>query len=231
MFSLFEPFADADTVARAIAAEDELADYFTSLLAEKQRHPGDDLLSRLAASRADDALDDGEMIATAMMLFGAGFETTVNLLGNGLYALLTHPAQLDLLGDRPELVPRAIEEFLRYDPPAQLVIRAVLRPCTLAGVELWPGDKIVVLLAAANRDPAQFTDPDRLDVTRDEGPSLAFSSGIHYCIGAPLARLEATEFFARLLSRYRHIEMAGQPRRRPGRGLCGFAELPVSVSA
>jgi cytochrome P450 len=227
MGDLIEPSAPAGSLARAVAVQDQLAGYFSRLLADKRR--GDDLLSRLAASRAADALNEIEMIATAIMLFAAGFETTTNLMGNGMYALLTHPDQLAVLRRRPELVPRAVEEFLRFDPPVQLASRTALRPCTVAGIDVVPGQVVLLMLAAANRDPARFTDPDTFDVARDQGPSLAFSSGIHFCLGAHLARLEAIEFFDRLLRRFPVIEPAGRPRRKRGRTLRGFEELPVRV--
>jgi cytochrome P450 len=229
MVEIFEPFADAATLTRAIAAQQQLVSYFADLLARKRRTPADDLLSRLAASHAADALDDEEMIGTAILLFAAGYETTTNLLGNGLYALLTHPSQMAALRRQPQLIPRAVEEFLRFDPPAQLTSRTILQPCAVAGTGLSPGQIVLLLLAAANRDPAKFTDPDRLDITRDQGPSLAFGTGPHFCLGAHLARLEGAEFFTRLLRRYPRIELAGTPRRRHGRSLRGFAELPISV--
>jgi cytochrome P450 len=229
LVELFEPSANAASVARAITAEDKLSGYLAGLLAGKRRHPGNDLLSRLAASRAADALDDTEMVATAVLLFAAGFETTVNLLGNGLHALLAHPAQLAVLRQQPELVPRAVEEFLRFDSPVQLTSRVALRRCAIAGTELAPGQVVLVLLGAANRDPARFTEPDRLDVARDEGPALSFATGIHFCLGAHLARLEAAELFTRLLRRFPHLELTGPPQRRPGRSLRGFAELPLTA--
>lgn len=231
MVEIFEPFADAQTLARAVAAEGQLADYFSGLLNDKRNNPGDDLLSRLAASRAQDALDDTEMVATAILLFAAGFETTVNLLANGIHALLSHPDQLAELRRNPKLAARAVQEMLRFDPPAHLDSRTALQPCTLAGLDLTPGQLVITLIAAANRDPARFTNADRLDVTRDEGPHLAFGTGIHHCLGAPLARLEAVEFFTRLLARCSRIELAGQPRRRAGRSLPGFADLPVTAHA
>ena len=229
LVDLFEPSATADSVARAINAQDTIGNYLAGLLAGKRRHPGPDLLSRLAASRAADALDDTEMTAAAVMLFGAGFETTTNLIGNGLHALLTHPAQLAILRQQPHLVPCAVEEFLRWDSPVQLTSRAAARPCVIAGAELSPGQTVLTLLGAANRDPARFTGPDRLDVTRDEGPALSFGTGIHVCLGAHLARLEAAEFFTRLLRRFAHLQLAGTPRRRPGRSLRGFAELRLTA--
>lgn len=227
MADLLEPSAGTPSLARALTAEQKLAGYFTSLLADKRRAPGDDLLSRLAASRDADALDDTEMIATALLLFGAGFETTTNLLGNGLYALLTHPGQLAALRRQPGMVHLAVEEFLRFDPPVQFTSRCVMAPCSVAGMELSPTQVVLALIAAANRDPVRFTHPERFDVTRDEGPSLSFSQGLHFCLGAHLARLEAAEFFNRLLHRYPRIELAGTPRRRARRSLRGFTELPV----
>lgn len=226
---LFEPFATTESVTRAITAQDELSRYLAGLLAGKRRRPGDDLLSRLASSMAADAMDDTEMTAAAVLLFSAGFETTVNLLGNGLHALLTHPGQLARLRRQPGLMPQAVEEFLRYDSPVQLTSRAALQSCAVAGTELTAGQQILVLIGAANRDPARFTDPDRLDITRDQGPALSFGTGSHFCLGAHLARLEATEFFTRLLARFRHLEPAGPPQPRPGRSLRGFAHLPVTA--
>lgn len=174
-------------------------------------------------------MNDTEMVATAVLLFAAGFETTVNLLGNGLHALLTHPAQLTALRQQPELVHRAVEEFLRFDSPVQLTSRVALRPCGIAGAELAPGQRVVLLLGAANRDPARFTDPDRLDIARDEGPAMSFGSGIHFCLGAHLARLEATEFFDQLLRRFPHLELTGTSQRRSGHSLRGFAELRINA--
>lgn len=227
---LFEPGADAACVARAIEAYDELSGYLTGLLEDKRDSPGNDLLSRLLSSRAADKMDDTEMVATAVLLFSAGFETTVNLIGNGLHALLQDPAQLAILRAHPELTPRAVEEFLRFDSPVQMTSRVALRRCGIAGTELEPGQEVLLLIGAANRDPARFSEPDRMDVTRDEGPALSFGNGIHFCLGAHLARLEAAELFTRLLDRFPRLELTGTPRRRPGRSLRGFAELPVGVS-
>jgi cytochrome P450 len=169
------------------------------------------------------------MIATAILLFGAGFETTTNLLGNGLNALLAHPDQLALLRERPALIPGAVEEMLRYDSPVQLDGRSVLEPSVIAGTELAPGKIVILLLGGANRDPARFADPDRFDICRDAGKfsHLAFAAGIHFCLGAQLARLEARIVFARLLARYPSIELAGKPERRTELSLHGFARLPL----
>ena len=228
--ALLEPFVGADALARAVAAQAELASYFGSLLAEKRRRPAGDLLSRLAASRGDDKLDEEEMIAAAILLFGAGFETTTNLLGNGLRALLETPGQVGLLRERPELVPAAVEEMLRYDSPIQLDGRTTLEPAKVAGAELPAGQLVVMLLGAANRDPDRFTEPDRFDVTRDEGANLAFAAGIHFCLGAHLARLEAAVVFTRMLERFGRIELAGDPQPRPGLNPHGLSSLPVTLA-
>jgi len=227
--ALLEPLVSDEALARAVAAQAELSRYFGGLLAGKRRTPAADLLSRLAASRADDKLDDEEMIAAAILLFGAGFETTTNLLGNGLRALLENPAELRRLRERPELMPAAVEEMLRFDSPIQLDGRTVLAPAAVAGAELPAGQLVVMLLGAANRDPNRFTEPDRFDVGRDEGPHLAFASGIHFCLGAHLARLEAAVVFTRLLAGFASIELAGDPEPRPGLNPRGLARLPVTL--
>jgi len=227
--ALLEPLVSAEALARAVAAQAELSGYFGGLLASKRRRPAADLLSRLAAGRADDKLDDEEMIAAAILLFGAGFETTSNLLGNGLRALLENPGQLSLLREWPELIPAAVEEMLRFDSPIQLDGRTAVEPAVVAGSDLRAGQVVVMLLGAANRDPSRFSEPDRFDVTRDEGPHLAFAAGIHFCLGAHLARLEAAVTFTRLLSRFSRIELAGQPQPRSGLNPRGLARLPVTV--
>ncbi|MCW2912795.1 MAG: Cytochrome [Actinomycetia bacterium] len=227
--ALLSPGADADALSRASAAEAALVAYLTGLLADKRRTPADDLLSRLATSHADDSLSEDEMISTAILLFGAGFETTTNLLGNGLHALLAHPGQFTRLYADPGLIPAAVEELLRYDSPVQVDARTVLEPATLAGTELAPGQMVITLLGAANHDPARFTDPDALDVGRVDNPHLAFAAGIHFCLGAHLTRLEGEVVFTRLLTRFSSIDAAGEPQRRPGLALRGYARMPVTV--
>jgi cytochrome P450 len=227
--ALVKPELDEASLNHAVAACTELREYFADLIAERRRAPRPDLLSRLAASDGPDALDDIEVIATVVVLFDAGFETTSNLLGNGLHALVTHPDQLALLRRRPELMPSAVDEMLRYEAPVQVDRRTALEPATLAGVDLAAGQVVIALLGGANRDPARFADPDRFDITRADGPGLAFASGIHFCLGAPLARMEGSAFFARLLDRFRSIEIAAEPVRRPGVAR-GFVNLSITLS-
>lgn len=225
--AMAEPVVDADVFARATAAQAELAAYFGTLLADKRQHPADDLLSRLAV--AGDDLDETEIVSTVLLLFGAGIETTTNLLGNGLHALLTHPDQLDRLRADPTLIPSAVEELLRYDSPVHLDARTVLEPLTFLGAELTPGQTVTTIIGAANRDPERFADPDRFDIGRQDNAHLSFAAGAHFCLGAHLTRLEAQVFLERLLSRYRAISLDEPPQRRAGLGLRGFARLAVTL--
>ncbi|MBU1801893.1 MAG: cytochrome P450 [Actinobacteria bacterium] len=224
-----EPAADAAAVRRAAEAEDELAEYFSRLLTVKRDRPEDDLLSRLATARGDDVLDDDECVGSAILLFAAGFETTTNLIGNGLAALLDAPDQLAMLRERPQLAAAAVEELLRYDTPVQTDGRTVLESTRVAGVDLEPGQVVLTLLGAANRDPARYPDPDRLDLTRAGPSGLSFGSGIHFCLGASLARMEGAELFPRLIARFPDIRPAGEPVWRPGLSFRGLASLPVAL--
>lgn len=224
-----EPAADADDMRRAVDAENQLADYFTHLLAEKRRSPQDDLLSRLSHAQGEDTLDDAEAVGSAILLFAAGFETTSNLIGNGLAALLTHPDQLRLLMRSPELSANAVEELLRFDTPIQTNGRTALRATTIAGVEVDQGDIVLTLLGAANRDPARYSDPDKLDLTRESPSPLSFGSGIHFCLGASLARAEVTELLPRMLTRFPNLELGGEPRWRKGLTFRGLSTLPLSL--
>ncbi|MFC5754284.1 cytochrome P450 [Actinomadura rugatobispora] len=229
LIAALEPTADRDTVALGERSGRELVDYFTALLADKRARPADDMLSRLVASHEDDALDEQEMISTALLLFAAGFETTTNLLGNGLHALLNSPDELRRLRDRPDLMPTAIEELLRYDSPVQFSARTVLEPVTVAGADLEPGRLVLTMFGAANHDPDRFTEPHRLDLGRDDGSHLAFASGLHFCLGAHLTRLEAQVFLTLLVRRYDPAP-AGDPVRRPSFTVRGFDRLPVTLS-
>jgi cytochrome P450 len=224
-----EPTADAEAVRRAADAENQLAEYFSHLLASKRSDPQDDLLSRISQAQGDDTLDDEEAVGTAILLFAAGFETTSNLIGNGLTALLTHPAQLHRLRTDPDLAPNAVEELLRYDTPVQTDGRTALAPTSIAGVDIAEGEIVLTLLGAANRDPARFADPETLDVTRPSPSPLSFGAGIHFCLGAALARAEGVEVFPRLLTRFPRIELAGQPQWRSGLTFRGLTSLPVRL--
>jgi cytochrome P450 len=188
---------------RAWRALGELGEYLEGVAEERRRAPQDDLLSGLvAAEEAGDRLTRRELVATCVLLLVAGNETTTNLIGNALLALLRHPEQLALLREEPKRMAGALEELLRYDSPVQLTSRMVLEDGEFAGRELRRGQQLVLLLGAANRDPARFEDPDRLDLSRDDVRHLSFGHGIHHCLGAQLARLEGQLALAGLLTRF-----------------------------
>src|SRR5579884_2615863 len=215
------------------AVEEMVSGFIDAILDERRRAPGDDLLSGLVASReAGDALSDDEVIATAILLFAAGFETTTNLIGNGLLALLQHPDQQDLWRRDPGLARSGVEELLRWDSPVQLNMRTALEPAEVGGEALSRGETVIVLQGGANHDPARFDQPDRFDIGRSDNAPLSFGWGIHHCLGAPLARMEGQVVFNALLSRCRTIEARFEtPEWRPTLTLRGLSRLPVAVTA
>jgi cytochrome P450 len=185
-----------------------LLEYFKEETERRRRNPGPDLVSALVAHRDAEALNDAELLGFFILLLLAGNETTTNLIGNGLFALGHHPEQLDRLRKDPSLMPRAIEEMLRYDGPVQSTVRHPKEPVDIGGTLVEPGSAAFVILAAANRDPAQFSEPDRFDLTRDPNDHVAFGSGIHFCIGAPLARLEGAIAIGSVLERFPRLRLA-----------------------
>ncbi|TAJ90089.1 MAG: cytochrome P450 [Reyranella sp.] len=212
-------------------ARANLRAYLGDLLAARRRTPGDDLVSALAAVDADgDRITSREVVALVQLLLVAGHETTVNLIGNGTLALLRNPEQLALLRRSPELVGPAVDEFLRFDGPVQITQRVVTRDMTVVGCPVKRGDEIMLVLGAANRDPAAFPDPHKLDVTRDARRHVGFGGGIHHCLGAALARMEGQIAFATLLDRFPRLELAGTPERRPTFTLRGLETLPVTFA-
>ena len=222
--------ADSDAIPRGRDARLGLADYFRSLIATRRKDPKPDLLSALiAAEEEGNKLSEGELVSTCMLLLIAGHETTVNLIGNGLLALLQHPDQLRALRDDPELIQTGVEELLRFDGPVQRTGRM-----TTAEVEIGdkriPRDSVVVsVIGAANRDPKQFTDPDRLDVSRKDNRHIAFGFGIHFCLGAPLARLEGQIALGTLLRRMPKLALVSDvPEWRESSTLRGLKSLPVT---
>jgi cytochrome P450 len=214
---------------RAIEALQEwMRGHFTHL----RRHPGDNILSALVHAHDDgERLSEDELTSIAMLLLAAGFETTVNLIGNGVGLLTAHPEQLALLRADPQRWPRAVEEVLRFDSPVQRTGRVAHRDTEVAGERFRTDQVIVVLLGGANRDPAVFADPDRFDVTRENaGDHLAFSSGAHFCLGAALARMEGEVGLRALFDRFPDLALSGPPHRRPTRVLRGYARMPVRLS-
>jgi cytochrome P450 len=210
-------------------AADQFVTYLRGLAAERRRAPGEDLLSHLVGVRDSDGdrLTEDELVTTCVLLLNAGHEATVNVSGNGLLALLEHPDQLARLRDDPGLLPTAVEEFMRFDSPLQLFERTATTDVHVGGVTVREGQKVAALLGAANRDPAVFPDPDRFDVGRTDNPHITFGAGVHFCIGAPLARVELQASFGALLERTSRLELGGEPVRRPEFVIRGLAELPV----
>jgi cytochrome P450 len=193
-----------------------LARYLGEQLAQRRAEPADDLLGTLATLQAAGELTAGEATANAVLLLFAGHETTTGLLANGLAALLANPEQLERLRAERSLMPSAVEELLRYEGPSKLMPRWAVQEVELRGRRIACGDLVYLVQAAANRDPSHFADPDRLDLARDPNPHLGFGYGLHYCLGAPLARLETAIALSRLLERRARIELSGdQPRWRP----------------
>jgi cytochrome P450 len=219
-------------LTEATEADIELEEYFAGLVAERRAHPRDDLLSKLIeAEDQGDRLSEHELISTAILLFAAGFETTTHLIGNGLLALLRHPDQLARLRADRSLVRPAVEELLRYDSPVQIAARTAYEDLSIGARRMEAGSVVLALLGAANRDPARFRDPERLDVGRDEGPPISFGGGIHFCLGAALARLEGQIVFDRLVDRFSKVELVGDPVcHRDSLTLRGLVDLRVRFS-
>jgi cytochrome P450 len=214
-------------------AFDELVEYLRTQVERRRINPGDDLISLLvAAHEEDDALSEAEVVAFVVILLLAGNETTTNLIGNGTLALGRHPDQLERLRCRPDLLPNAIEEMLRYDSPAQSAIRFAHGDFDFNGVRIRKGSFVFAVLAAANRDPAQFSDPDRFDITRDPNEHLAFGAGNHFCLGAALGRMEAMAAFGGMLQRFPRLRLADpavHPSYKGSYFLRGLAELRLSI--
>jgi cytochrome P450 len=220
----FRRYVAAEKALRAMHAF--LREHFARL----RRDPGDDLVSRLVGLPDDEALTERELHATVMLLLGAGFETTVNLLGNGVVLLDAHREQWEALRAAPSGWDGAIEEILRFDSPVQITGRTGKTAGTLAGREVRPGTRVTVLLGAANRDPDVFEEPARFDVERPNARDhLAFSAGIHYCVGAGLARLEGVVGLRALSERFPALRVSGRPVRRDLQTLRGFEHLPVTL--
>ncbi|WP_433132791.1 cytochrome P450 family protein [Micromonospora sp. CA-240977] len=211
---------------------EDLAAYLLDLIRDKRRHPGPDVLSMIVAAEGADALSDQEALDMVLLLLIAGHETTVNLIGNGVLALLRHPEQLAALRADPTRTPQAVEELLRYDGPFNMAtLRYTTEPVVFSGTTIPAGEFVLVALTSANRDADQHPDPDRLDIRR-EGANLAFGHGIHYCLGAPLARLEGEIALNALLARFPRLGLAREPEElgwRSGTLVRGLVELPVRI--
>jgi cytochrome P450 len=216
--------------AEARTASTEFADYVHGLMELRKAHPGTDLISSLAAAEKDgERLSVEELIATCVLLLNAGHEASVNGFGNGIVAALRRPAAIQPLRDDPRAVSRtALEEFLRFDSPLQLFERTATADTEINGVAIRQGQKIAALLGAANRDADVFDDADTMDLTREANQHIAFGAGIHFCIGAPLARLEMAISLPALIERFPALELAGEPVRRPTFVLRGYDTVHVT---
>jgi cytochrome P450 len=244
------PVADRAWIAVTVAAyderaehervEQELAAYFTELIAARRAEPGDDLVSALVVARdnagadgAADGLTGNELVSTVFLLVMAGFDTTVNLIASGTLALLTHPEEKTRLRQDPSLLPAAVEELLRFTSPVNHANdRFTTEDVPVGGVVIPAGEWVLPAVSSADRDPAQFPDPDRLDLGRDTSGHVAFGHGVHHCLGAPLARMEAEVALGALLARFPRISLAVPPeelRWRPVSLMNGLESLPVRL--
>ncbi|KUM79450.1 cytochrome P450 [Streptomyces sp. ISL-22] len=227
---MYELNPSQETAAKAVRASVEFSEYLLELIAARREEPGDDLISGLIAAYDEgDRLTEQEMISTAVLLLNAGHEATVNATVNGWWALFRNPDQLAALRADHSLVPSAIEELMRYDTPLQLFERWVLDEIEIDGTTIPRGAEIAMLFGSANHDPEVFTDPDRLDLTREENPHISFSAGIHYCIGAPLARIELAASMTALLEQAPTLRLAVEPERKPNFVIRGLEGLRVEV--
>ncbi|MFD9566759.1 cytochrome P450 [Streptomyces sp. NPDC059994] len=230
---MYELNPTEDTATRAVRASMEFTSYLRELIRERRRTPAPDLISALIAVHDGDGtrLTEQEMISTCVLLLNAGHEATVNTTANGWWTLFRHPEQLALLRAEPGLLPGAIEELLRYDTPLQLFERWVLDDIEVGGTKIPRGSEVALLLGSANRDPAVFADPDTFDVRRPVAANrhVSFGAGIHYCLGAPLARLELAASFGLLLREAPRMRLLAEPRWKPGYVIRGLAALEVEV--
>jgi unspecific monooxygenase len=227
---MFELNPTLDYQQRATRASAEFSAYLRAILRSRSGAPARDLLGQLAAvAEEGDRLTEDELIATAVLLLNAGHEASVNGAANSWWALFRHPQELERLRAEPDLVPTAIEELLRFDTPAPIFERWVLEDIEVQGVRIERGQEVALLFAAANRDERAFTDPDRIILDRDPNPYLSFGAGIHYCLGAPLAKLEFEILFSKMLEVLPRLEVTTAPRWKPRFVLRGLEAIPVRV--
>ena len=227
---MYEVNPSEQTQAEAQQASQEFAEYVRGLMVERKRNPGTDLISDLAAVEEDgQKLNAQELIATCVLLLNAGHEASVNGFGNGFVALMERPDQFELLASNPfALADTAVDEFIRFDAPLHLFERTATSDVEIGGVLVKEGQKIASLLGSANRDESVFENPTEMDITRDPNPQIGFGAGIHFCIGAPLARMEMTTSLPALMVKYPNLRLTEQPVRRPGFVLRGYESVKVT---
>jgi len=229
---VIDPFVSAADMEKIVVAGMGLVDYFNQLIQQRSKEKGEDLLSQLIeVQEAGERLTREELVSTCLLLLLAGFETTMNLIGNGLFALIEARTELDRLRSDPTLVVSAVEELLRHDGPALLTARIALERVRVGDKEVEPGRLCVIVIGAANRDPGIFQDPDRLDIAREPNKHLAFSAGPHFCLGATLARMEARAAVNGFVQRFRDIELASPPQWRRTVTFRGLDSLRVRLSS
>ncbi|MEV4506599.1 cytochrome P450 [Streptomyces klenkii] len=226
---MYELNPDEETARSAVRASLDFSAYLRELIADRRVRPGDDLISALVLAHDEgERLTEQELVSTCVLLLNAGHEATVNTTGNGWWALFRNPGELAALRADPGLLPGAIEELMRYDTPLQLFERWVLDDIEIAGTVIPRGSEVALLFGSANRDPARFPAPDRLDITRTDNPHISLGAGIHYCLGAPLARLELLASFSTLLRRAPRLRLVTEPEWKPGFVIRGLRELLVA---
>ena len=225
---MYELNPSEEYARRAARASIEFGDYLADLSRARRANPGSDLISALAQVVVEgDRLTEDELVGTCVLLLNAGHEASVNGSGNGWWALFRNPAELARLRADPALLATAVEELLRYDTPLQLFERWVLEDSEICGVQVPRGAELGLMFGSSNRDPDVFADPDRLDVTRDPNPHITFGAGIHFCLGAPLARLEMQVAFGTILRRMPRLELLQEPEWKPTYIIRGLKSLPV----
>jgi cytochrome P450 len=227
---MYELHPDADAERDAVRASIEFSDYLRALSRDRRSRPEDDLISALTRAVVDgERLTENELIGTCVLLLNAGHEATVNVTVNGWWSLFRDPEQLFMLRADPSLMATAVEELMRYDTPLQMFERWVLEPFELHGVRVPKGAELGLLFGSANHDPAVFDRPEELDITRDPNPHMSFGAGIHFCLGAPLARIELQTSFMTLLSRFPRMELVEEPVWKPAYIIRGLTGLLVRV--
>ena len=225
---MYELNPSVESARRAVQASIEFGDYLAALSRERRTNPGTDLISGLTqVVQEGDRLTEDELVGTCVLLLNAGHEASVNGSGNGWWALFRNPEQLAALRADHALLPTAVEELLRYDTPLQLFERWVLEDSEVCGVQVPRGAELGLMFGSSNRDPDVFTDPDRLDLARDPNPHISFGAGIHFCLGAPLARLEMQIAFETILRRMPNLELVAEPAWKPTYIIRGLQSLPV----
>jgi cytochrome P450 len=228
---MYEVNPSLEYQSQAKAAAGEFADYVRALAEERKKRPGTDLISDLAMVEENgEKLNMHELVATAVLLLNAGHEASVNAFGNGMVETLRRPDQIALLRDNPRgLTETALEEFMRFDAPLQLFERTATKDTELGGVKISAGQKIAALIGSANRDSTVFEKADEMDLTRDPNPHIGFGAGIHFCLGAPLARLEMGVSLPALWEKYPNMSLASEPVRRPTFVLRGYESVAISA--